>query len=79
MEPPYLCFPRVFSEIVERGRSCKKLAEAGLFREQGRTEERLHYLMCPYAYGTAAANIESAGACRSAAAGRDPAIFGDFL
>ena len=67
MEPPYLCFPRVFCEIVERGRSSEKLAEADLFREQGRTEERLCYLTCPYAHETAAASIGSTGACRSAA------------
>lgn len=67
MEPPYLCFPRVVCAIVEGGRSSERLAEAGLFREWGRTEEKLRYLTCPYAHGTAATSTGSTGARRSAA------------
>jgi len=63
VEPPYLCFPSMFSEIVERRRSSQSVVEAGLFREQGRTEERL----CPYAQEMAASSTGSTGACRSAA------------
>lgn len=79
MAPPYLCFPRVVCEIVEGGRSSERLAETGLFREWGRTEEklvilhaRMHMEQQPPVLGAQEPTDLQLG-------GHYPAIFVDFL